>query len=214
MNNQRLFIGIMGLIGTGKTTLSTKLGEFLGCNVYYEPVVDNKLLKLFYDDMKKYGFVLQVSLLNQRFALQQKIIWGDNKDVAIQDRTIYEDKIFAKTLLEMGNMSQIEYDTYIKTFDNMTNFMKNNTILVYLDISPKKSLERIKLRGRECERSITLQYLKNLEKNYREFVDSISKTIPVICVPWEDFKSTDEVAQKIKEEYNKLKIIKTINFEK
>ena len=42
--------------------------------------------------MKKYGFALQVYLLNKRFKQQQQIIWQGKGGV--QDRTIYEDSVF------------------------------------------------------------------------------------------------------------------------
>ena len=91
---EHLFIGISGLIGAGKSTLAAALGEEMGLPVYYEPVADNEYLEDFYKDMKKHGFALQVWLLNKRFEQQQKIIWSGQGGV--QDRTIYEDTIFAK----------------------------------------------------------------------------------------------------------------------
>ena len=43
---QELFIGIAGMIGAGKSTLATRLGELLELPVYYEPVADNAYLAL------------------------------------------------------------------------------------------------------------------------------------------------------------------------
>ena len=53
---QDLFIGIAGLIGAGKSTLATALGELTGLPVYYEPVQDNEYLADFYADTAKYAF--------------------------------------------------------------------------------------------------------------------------------------------------------------
>tara|TARA_R110002050_G_scaffold99628_3_gene206506 strand:+ start:570 stop:995 length:426 start_codon:yes stop_codon:yes gene_type:complete len=81
-------LGISGLIGAGKSTLATSLGEVLGLPVYYEPVINNEYLADFYLDQEKYAFPLQIYLLNKRFRQHQQIIW-QNKG-GVQDRTIYE----------------------------------------------------------------------------------------------------------------------------
>ncbi|SUP52542.1 Deoxyguanosine kinase [Weissella viridescens] len=52
-------IVLSGTIGAGKTSLTTMLAEHLGSNAYYESVDDNPILPLFYDDPKRYGFLLQ-----------------------------------------------------------------------------------------------------------------------------------------------------------
>ena len=41
---QDLFIGIAGLIGAGKSTLATALGDLTGLPVYYEQIQDNEYL--------------------------------------------------------------------------------------------------------------------------------------------------------------------------
>ena len=60
----------------------------------------------------------QVYLLNKRFEQHQKIIWGSNG--GIQDRTIYEDTIFAKVLMDTGMMEKRDYETYVSLFRNMS----------------------------------------------------------------------------------------------
>jgi deoxyadenosine/deoxycytidine kinase len=64
---------------------------------YHEPVADNAYLEDFYKDKLRYGFPLQVYLLNRRFQQHQQIIWTGKGGV--QDRTIYEDTVFAKVTM-------------------------------------------------------------------------------------------------------------------
>ena len=111
---QQTFIGIAGLIGAGKSTLATALGKHLNMPVYYEPVADNVYLADFYQDPAKHGFAMQIYLLNRRFQQHQEIIWRGQGGV--QDRTIYEDAIFAKTLMQQDMIDQRDYETYLQLF--------------------------------------------------------------------------------------------------
>ena len=49
------------------------------------------------------------------------MVWSDNN--TIQDRTIYEDVIFAKMLKESNLMSELDFKTYDDLFQNMANFL-------------------------------------------------------------------------------------------
>lgn len=207
---EKVFIGICGMIGVGKTTLATSLGKELGLPVYYEEVIENSYLADFYKDMSKYAFPLQIYLLNRRFRQHQQIIWQGNGGV--QDRTIFEDQIFARMLMESGKMEERDFRTYLDLFTNMTNFMKKPNVIVYLVVTAEQSKERIKARDREMESSITLEYLQNLIEGYEKFIKEISKVIPVIRVNWNEFHSTEEIAKKIKEEYEKIQIVHTVDW--
>jgi deoxyadenosine kinase len=196
---QDTFIGIAGLIGAGKTTLATALGEHLGLPVYYEPVADNAYLADFYRDTAKYAFPTQIYLLNRRFQQHQEIIWRGGGGV--QDRTIYEDAVFAKTLVDQGLMEARDYQTYLDLFKHMSNFMCRPNVIVYLDLTPESSLARVKERSRDVETGITLDYLTALRNEYESFITDISKRIPVIRVNWEQYRDADEMAAVIEREY-------------
>ena len=196
---EKVFIGISGLIGAGKSTLATMLGEHLGLETYYEPVKDNEYLKDFYEDMAKYSFPMQIHLLNKRFHQHQMIIWRGKGGV--QDRTIYEDTIFARVLMKSGMMEQRDYETYCSLFENMSNFMCKPNVIIYLDVKPEISHTRIQSRGRDIESGISMEYLQMLYKEYELFIEDISKTIPVIRVNWNEFKDIEAVAEAIEREY-------------
>ncbi|CAI8021259.1 Deoxyadenosine kinase [Geodia barretti] len=176
-----IFVSISGLIGAGKTTLATKLAEKMNLPVFYEPVIDNVYLDDFYKNPARYGFPLQVFLLNRRFQQHQQIIWQGRGGV--QDRTIYEDSVFAKVLRDSGMMEEREYQTYRSLFSNMSNFMKKPNLIVHLDVSPEESKRRIEMRSRECESTISLDYLRNLHAAYEEFIKDISRIIPALAAP-------------------------------
>ncbi|HAA58028.1 MAG TPA: deoxynucleoside kinase [Myxococcales bacterium] len=195
----KIFIGISGLIGAGKSTLAKTLGEHLGLDVYYEPVEDNEYLSDFYLDIKRYSFPMQIYLLNRRFHQHQTIIWHGKGGV--QDRTIYEDTVFARMLMNSGLMDPRDYRTYVNLFENMSNFMCKPNVIIYLDVKPSISLERINMRSRDIESGITLEYLEKLYEEYELFIKDISKLIPVIRVDWDTFRDVEDVARAIEEEY-------------
>ncbi|MCP3959140.1 MAG: deoxynucleoside kinase [bacterium] len=196
---ENLFIGIAGMIGAGKSTLATALGEHLDIDVYYEPVKDNEYLEDFYRDTPRYSFAMQIYLLNRRFQQHQEIIWRGRS--AVQDRTIYEDSIFARMLAESGLMDERDYRTYSELFRHMSNFMCKPNVIVYLDVSPELSHERIRHRGRQVESSVSLEYLSALYEGYEAFIADISRVIPVIRVDYDRFATAEEMAQMIRSEY-------------
>lgn len=199
MSYDRLFIGIAGMIGAGKSTLATALGEHLSIDVYYEPVKDNEYLEDFYRDTARYSFATQIYLLNRRFQQHQEIIWKGRS--AVQDRTIYEDSVFAKMLVGLGLMEERDYRTYQSLFEHMSNFMCRPNVIVYLDVTPERSMERIQMRSRGVESGISMDYLKALYQGYEDFIADISRSTPVIRVDYDRFQSVEDMANVIQREY-------------
>ena len=52
--------------------------------------------------------------------------------------------------------------------------MCHPSMLIYLDVSPEEGLTRINKRGRECENSISLEYLQGLHEEYQKFMQEIN----------------------------------------
>jgi deoxyadenosine kinase len=205
----KLFIGISGLIGVGKTTLATALSKLMNLPVYYEPVIDNEYLNDFYSDMTKYSFRLQIYLLKERFKQQQLILWQDKG--GILDRTIYEDQIFARVLCNDGHMDERDYSTYLELFNTMSHFMKSPNLIVHLDVTPEESLNRIRERNRGCESGVTMTYLQKLHDEYEKFIHEISKSIPVIRINYSKFHDPEKMAKMILHEHSKMINIRDVS---
>ena len=191
----RPYIAFSGLIGAGKTTLANELGRQLSLPVYHEPVDENPYLEHFYKDMGKYSFPMQVFLLEERFKQHQQIVWAC--EGGISDRSLYEDEIFCRTLVKTGMMSELDHQTYKNLFKIMGNSMKHPTIIVHLDVTPEESYERIMERGRECEKTITIEYLRILHREYDIFLKELSKSSPVFRIKWDNFYDSEKVASAI-----------------
>jgi deoxyadenosine kinase len=208
MTDRPLFIGIAGMIGAGKTTLAAALAAEMGLDAHYEPVADNVYLADFYADMARHAFALQVYLLDRRYQQHQQIVWRGRGGV--QDRTIYEDGVFACMLTDSGLMAQRDLDTYLSLFATMAKTMRHPDVIVFLDVPPAVSLARIRERDRACEAGITLEYLARLHAEYERFIAEVGRTIPVFRVDWTRFHDAAAVARAIHREYKELRGVRTV----
>jgi deoxyadenosine/deoxycytidine kinase len=167
---RKLFVAIAGNIGVGKTTLTRLLSQELKWRAYYEKVIDNPYLPPFYDDMLRWSFHLQIYFLSHRFKSQKEITeWPDS---CVQDRSIYEDvEIFARTLYETGNMSEMDYENYRLLFETMIDYLRKPDLIIYLDASVDDLISRILKRGRDFEQTIDPDYLKQLHQAYETWIE-------------------------------------------
>ena len=178
------FVAVAGNIGVGKTNLTTLLANRLGWRAYYEPVIDNPYLDNFYDDMERWSFHLQVFFLSKRFEIHREMV--SSPEPCIQDRTIYEDKeIFAATLHRRGFMSDRDYENYVALFDAMTSFLRTPDLIVYLRAGVDTLLDRIRCRGRDCERDIAPAYLEALNVAYEDWCRRATRATRVLTIDTE-----------------------------
>lgn len=200
------YIGIAGIIGVGKSTLTMQLAKALNFEPVLEEVGGNPYIEGFYADMKKYGTIMQIWLLNHRFRQHREFVarisLGKIRGV-VQDRTIWEDTIFARMLNKQSDqvISDMDYNTYLDLFDNMVlREMVFPQLLIFLDCSVETSLARIHARGRKMERSISAEYLKSLQQNYYQFIDEMeSAGVRILRLNWETFHPVEEVVRLVHE---------------
>ncbi|MHA8262359.1 deoxynucleoside kinase [Lactobacillaceae bacterium Melli_B3] len=166
-------IVLAGTIGAGKSSLTERLADHLGTKAFYEPVDDNPVLPLFYQDKAKYGFLLQIYFLNKRFEMIKQAQIEDNN---VLDRSIYEDTIFTDLNYQLGNINQTEMEIYHDLLDNMMQELplvaekKQPDLLVYIDVNLETQLKRIQMRGRSFEQSDELlDYYRHLRAAYQKW---------------------------------------------
>lgn len=175
------FVAIAGNIGVGKSMVTDLLGERLGWDTYYEPVVDNPYLEDFYADMRRFSFHLQVFFLSKRFALQRQIL--ANGRPAVQDRTIYEDtEIFARILYRRGMMEERDYRNYQDLFAEMVHYLRPPDVILYLKADPETILGRIEARGRGMESGIDPDYIRELHDAYENWSQHIHRIAPLLTL--------------------------------
>ncbi|MCY1636089.1 MULTISPECIES: deoxynucleoside kinase [Marinifilum] len=166
-----MHIAVAGNIGSGKTTLTELLAKHYKWEAHYEDVDENPYLNDFYDDMQRWSFNLQIYFLKSRFT-QIMDIRNSGKNV-VQDRTIFEDaKIFAPNLYDMGLMSERDFKNYCNLFQLMSSMVQAPDLLIYLRSSVPTLVNQIQKRGRDYEETIRLDYLKNLNNRYENWISN------------------------------------------
>lgn len=199
-----MHLAISGNIGSGKTTLTEKLSKHYDWKAEFEAVDNNPYLQDFYEDMNRWSFHLQVYFLNSRFNQIKKI--QESTISTIQDRTIYEDAyIFAANLYKSNLLSKRDYLNYKNLFDSMIAHVKAPDLLIYLKADIPKLVGQIEKRGRTYETTMRIDYLKNLNEHYEEWIGNYKEgKLLIVDVNNLDFVERQEdfssIVQKIDRE--------------
>ena len=186
------FVLMAGNIGSGKTSLTRLLGDKLGWQTAYESVIDNPYLADFYADMRQWAFHLQIYFLGKRSLQHRELAEAPNS--AISDRSIYEDAhIFAHALNQMGNMTDREFDSYLRLYEVVVSSLPKPDLLIYLKAPVPVLLQRIQIRGRAIEAGIDAAYLSLLDRLYEEWTSSFD-LCPILTIQSDavDFVNREE----------------------
>lgn len=165
------YIAIAGNMGVGKTSMV----QFL-CNTYdleavYEPFMNNPYLTDFYKDMKEWAFHSQLYFLTHKFRLHMEL--SQKPKTVIQDRSIYEDaEIFCRNLYLRKQMSERDFQTYMELYNSMKAVLQPPDLMIYLRCSVRTIRKRIKQRGRASEKQVPIQYIRNLNKLYEDWIEN------------------------------------------
>lgn len=186
-----MHIGIAGNIGSGKTTLTRLLSEYYGWTPKYEAITHNLYIEDYYRDIHRWSFNLEVYFLTRRFKDILEI--SKTEGTVIQDRTILEGVyIFAANNKDMGNISERDFNTYMDLFDVMMSMVKLPDLLIYLKSSIPHLVAQIQKRGRDYEKSISLEYLAGLNDRYEKWIESYPGRILTIDADSLDFENRAE----------------------
>jgi deoxyadenosine/deoxycytidine kinase len=175
---------VAGNIGSGKTSLTDRIGERLRWQTAFESVADNPYLPDFYRDMHSWSFHLQVFFLGHR--AEQYLELAKSPQSAILDRSIYEDAyIFARALNHMGNLNERDYLSYRRVFDLVVKNLPPPDLLIYLKAPVPVLVERIRRRARDIETGITPEYLALLDSFYTDWMETFD-VCPVLTIRTDD----------------------------
>lgn len=159
------YIGIEGVIGVGKTSLTKILAERFSGRAVHEPVVENPFLANFYEDQKAYAFQTQLYFLLTRYKQQEDLKQpGLFTPTTVCDYLFAKDKIFANLTLDRDELA-----LYQQIYDTLDARLPSPDLVIYLQADIEILLDRIRKRGLEFEQGIDPDYLRNLSSLYNDF---------------------------------------------
>ncbi|MFF2755798.1 deoxynucleoside kinase [Psychrobacillus sp. NPDC058041] len=173
------FITVEGPIGVGKTSLAKAIASNYQFELLKEIVDENPFLDKFYDDIAEWSFQTEMFFLCNRYKQLsdiQKNYLSKTKAVTA-DYHIFKNLIFAKRSLK-----EVEYEKYEAIYKILTNDMPVPNMVIYLDASLDVLFNRIDMRGRDFEKKISTDYMKQLREDYRIFIDDFEKKHPEVPV--------------------------------
>ncbi|HML19455.1 MAG TPA: deoxynucleoside kinase [Candidatus Dependentiae bacterium] len=186
-----------GNIGAGKSTFLKLIEQHIPyISIGFEPLNNwhteksgQSLLQQFYEQPKRWAYTLETLALMSRVKehmLEQK----HTHDFRLVERSIYSGfYCFAKNSFQSGFLTDIEWSIYKEWFSFLTH---NNCNVpdgfIYLKVDPEIAFERTKIRNRSAESSMTLSYLKDIDKLHSDFllekkgIDEKLKDVPVLVL--------------------------------
>ncbi len=160
------YIVIEGNIGTGKTSLASKISHDFNTRLILERFADNPFLPKFYESRARYAFPLELSFLADRY---QQL----NDELANQElfrQQTVSDYLLSKSLIFASiTLKDDEFNLYQRLFQIINPHLPKPDLLVYLHKDVPKLKANIKKRGRDYEQNIEDDYLKRLEEGYWNF---------------------------------------------
>lgn len=176
MSTRYGYIAIEGLIGAGKTTLCRRLADDLNGRLVLEEFDDNPFLPRFYAEPDRYAFSVELSFLAQRYhQLKRNTEQSLFHHCTIADYSIAKSLVFARVTLP-----EDEYALFLDLYTIMYGDLPRPDLLVYLHLPLEQVRERIRMRGRSYESSITDEYLVRLQERYLDHLQKLRGTRVVV----------------------------------
>ena len=186
------FMVAEGVIGVGKTTLIEALSSRLGARTVFEVFEENPFLRDFYQDQARYALSTEMFFLLSRFNQQELFAQED-----LLQRHSVSDYLFEKCRLFAGlTLSSDEFALFSRVYEILARQVPKPDLVLYLTAPVEVLMERIAARGRDYERSITADYLAELDLRYRSYFASYSDA-PVLIVDTTriDFRDAAQLEQ-------------------
>lgn len=194
---------ITGCTGVGKTTIAKKLKQELNAILIEEPIIQNNFLVDSYNNPSRYGVLSQITFMLSFAKLQDN--WNVSlNNYLIQERCISDCLfIFAKNLLLRGKIEEREFDLLQNLHDYLISKTLNNIDrFIYLSAPVKTIEERLRLRGREFESKIDLDFIYIQSDLYDQWFNN---KVNVLKILNNDIDSTiNEITEWLKKPITKL----------
>lgn len=203
-----LLVSLEGNIGAGKTTLLRKLRKThpdwiaidepveTWCQIQNEQ--GESILELFYKNKRRWAYTFQSCVLLTRYHNIETAIKNAREEkkhsggvhVFLTERCMDSDyHVFAKMLREEGSLDSMELQIYERLLGQLRSTATPLSAIIHINNPPTVCQERIKIRGRSGESSITTTYLQSLESHQSKWMQSTN--IPTLTTNAENVEDVD-----------------------
>lgn len=192
------YIVIEGPIGVGKTSLVNLLAGKFSARPMLEIAEENPFLHKFYRDMRHYAFQTQLYFLLSRYRQQLEL-----SQQQLFDQTVVCDYLFAKDkIFAYMTLDDQELSLYEQIYPLLDSRLTRPDVVIFLQASTDVLMERIRIRGRDFEKSLSREYVNDLNEAYNYFFFNYRETpLLVINTNSIDFvkneEDLDDLARKI-----------------
>lgn len=160
---------IDGTIGSGKTT-QLDLLERKGWTVRREPI-DQWPLEAFYADPKRWAFYFHMVILQTLRPLK-------TSNSVVYERSLLSSRhVFWPIMLRKGLVTAEEDATYARFYDQYSWYPD---LYIFLSKSPEVAWDHIQTRGQAGDSGVTLEYLRELDLEYRELIRKVPCRVHVL----------------------------------
>ncbi|CAN2389481.1 deoxycytidine metabolic process [Pristimantis euphronides] len=209
-NRAKSTICVEGNIASGKTSCLQYFSNTENLEVLTEPVAKwrnvqgHNPLGLMYTDPTRWGLTLQTYVQLTMLDVHTK---PSPAPVKMMERSIYSAKyIFVENLYKSGKMPEVDYAVLTEWFNwIIKNIDLSVDLIVYLRTSPETCYQRLKMRCREEERVIPLEYLYAIHGLYEEWlIKQSSFPVPAPVLVIDADKNMEEMIQHYEDNRGKI----------
>ena len=159
------YIVVEGPIGVGKTSLTKRLAQHFSADTLLEKPEENPFLARFYQDPVRHALPTQLFFLFQRINEVRDLAQMDLFNTSsVADYLFDKDALFARL-----NLSNDEFALYQNIYQGLAPQAPTPDLVIYLQASADKLIERVRKRAHSYERTISDEYLARLAQAYSDF---------------------------------------------
>jgi deoxyadenosine/deoxycytidine kinase len=175
MTNPRMnIIEICGGIASGKTTFAT-LSSIIGFEPIYESFSTNPFWDAFYSDPVKHAFETEISFTLQHYHQIKKQIESCKSIVC--DFSFLLDAAYAEMGLQGSQLA-----AFRTVYAEIKKELPPPALVIHLQCDPEIELARIRARGREVEKTITVEFLRSLNEAVTAQINKAKEHVPILTI--------------------------------
>lgn len=170
------FVTVEGVIGVGKSTVTSLLATALDAETMYEIVEENPFLKDFYRDRNAWALQTETFfLLNRLKQLEdvERMLMAGRSVVA--DYNLFKNRIFASLTL-----AGRKHDKYVQIYDTIAADLPRADLILYLTADTDTIMRRIRHRDRPFERNMDRGYIESLSRVYEQTLGNLHEAERVL----------------------------------